>query len=609
MIGAIVANLIILLFASTFSLYSKKKIEFFFPIATALIVAILYIFGLLGLLKAGSIIIGILGLGAIVYLAITISKRKEQFKENILRPGLVLYIVVSLAFVYLYYGIEASSWDEFSHWVDIVKVYTLYGKLGNDATQSLFASYIPGMPLFEYFYQSMNLGHFSEWLVYYAYHMFVVMMFIPILCKTEWKKKETWLLALPALALPCIAFNDVYTFALIDPIIGILSGCGLSLLIFIDEKCEASKMLMVSYAFLLVMAKSAGMLFAVMLVISLVIVTIIEKDKKWYVCLNAGGLTVAVSKVSWALYTKISGFHITFSEKIQVDELIKILLGRDDSYRTEVLQNFKGNFKFAQLGFGNGKVSFSYPTLIVAFLLAVILFGYYFYKGETKNKKVIAVSVIAFLQTCIYVFGTLVAYMFKFSEGEARRLASFTRYMNVGLAVPIILLAIVAAEVIINKKKKVMIALLVVLLFLLQPGGIKDNYLKRGIVHKSLEIRAEYDLFANDIKNIGDNSRVYIISYGDNGFDYWVLKFLLRPAQTNYNFQWSVCPENPTEYDRVISYEDLKVELFTEYDYVAVFKANDVLNLYYGDLFENGTAEEKTLYYVDNECLKLVKVQ
>ncbi len=614
MTGVLLGSLSILILSVLGCSAFKRRIENFFVPSVTFIVFAIYLSGILGNLRIGVLLVSASVLAGLIY-SITVFARlkKEEKKEFInltITPGSIFFIITTLFFSIRYFGMLCWGWDEFSHWSDIVKVYTLTGKLGSAQTQSLFASYIPGVPIFEYFFQALNNGIFarndySEWLLHVAYHSFTISVLVLFFEKFKWKDIFPIIfLSVVSLLLPCVLFGDFYSYAYVDPIIGILSSAAMAYILTCEKKTWVYDVNIFSLITLIVLSKSAGLIFAVFVVVFYVIDLFIEKRKKAVLKILPAIIMLILPKIMWSLYLKASKILVQFSGKVDLAELARIILGRDNSYRTEVLKTFVSNVKYATVTISNIGLHLDYIWFqIVCVVLIVALL--------IKNKKktvAILSAIILLMQTWIYMFGTMVAYMFKFSESEALSIASFVRYMSVGHLALLGVLGLTVADSYRKINKKALLAFLLVLLILVLPKENMVNLITGKTVSKSIEYRSEYakDGFEQKIKSLPKESRIYFISQQDNGIDYWIMKFVSRPNLFNENYQWSITNGNPGEFDRVISEEDLINELIFNYDYVAVYKSDERLSSDYPILFSECDTD-KTIYKIDKESIKLIK--
>ena len=101
-----------------------------------------------------------------------------------------------------------------------------------------------------------------------------------------------------------------------------------------------------------------------------------------------------------------------------------------------------------------------------------------------------------------------------------------------------------------------------------------------------------------------NNSHIYFVSQEDAGYDYWVMKFSIRPNYLNDNFSWSI---GKSFYDGDIFTKEMdksqwQEELVREYDYVVLYKLNGYFYENFSDLFMNpDDIEENVVYRVDKK--------
>lgn len=167
----------------------KLKNEYVIPISCMSIGMLLFFFGMIKLLRIGVYAILALSLLAVIYTAIYCTKKNSwsEVFHNTLTPVGVIFIICYFALCYFNSGWLASSWDEFSHWADVVKAITYVNDFNtNPLAHSMFQSYPPAMALFQYFFQVLfqlldTPGGFSEWRLLFAYQLYVVALILPFI--------------------------------------------------------------------------------------------------------------------------------------------------------------------------------------------------------------------------------------------------------------------------------------------------------------------------------------------------------------------------------------------------------------------------------------------
>lgn len=604
----------------------KKRYEELLPISCSTIVMLLFLCGIIRQLELGIYLI--IGISVLVYIIsiLLIVKRKsiKTFVTNCFTPAFVCFAIFYIVAILFNYGKLADGWDEFSHWVDIVKAMTSLDDFGtNPNSASLFQSYPPGISLFQYFVQKINglvTGTvFSEWMAYTAYQVFFMSFFMPFLRKLQYKEPGVILVvAITIFLAPTVIFTNLYTKTYIDPILGILSAVGLATVFVSTEKdgfYSANVLLTIA---MLVLAKDAGMLFAAIIAVAYVADSMCrgsnKTNKQKVICTILAVMALLVPKLLWNYNVQSNHAVVQFSAPIDFADLVRVLIGKVDSYRTTTMKNFTHAITLHVVSLGNTNIGLNYVALFAVIMCGIYLIcKAYQKKGIFSRRKSTFILTLLSVQTLIYVVGTCVSYMYKFSEGEAVALASFDRYMCVAyLAIWLILILLGLCYIQQMEKKYPAIVIVLSILVCLSPMTEVFNFLKREHVRQSKEIRAPYEEISNKIQQMVDPvSRIYIVAQGDSGINYWILRFNARPNKVSENFSWNISGTDTGEYAvRVISAADWREELCTEFDYVVLYKINDSFFNTYGHLFaEPDAIAENSLYKINLESGLLELVQ
>lgn len=225
------------------TVWNKKYCEIL-PITCSAIVLIEFIFGILGSLIAGFWVA--LGLCTICYfICIYFWIVKRNFKnvlENTVTSGLVVFAGLCCIYILCSYRMLPMNIDEFSHWADIVKVMSYLDDFGtNPAAYSIFASYPPGMALFQYFFEKIHTfvtgASYSEWRLYLAYQSFAISFMMPFLKIYSNKKVGIIIITATAVFLcPTLFFPNFHSALFIDAFLGILFGTGLAGILLENDK-------------------------------------------------------------------------------------------------------------------------------------------------------------------------------------------------------------------------------------------------------------------------------------------------------------------------------------------------------------------------------------
>lgn len=607
----------------------EKKFEEILPITGAVIIIVLFLFGLLGKLELGFEIIVSVCVLIYGYAVVAMLKRKncKQVIANIVTPATCILGVYIVIVCYCNYGRRAYVWDEFSHWMDIVKVMSTLDAFGTHAeAESMFQSYPPGMALFQYFFQKVNALFggiaFSEWRAYVAYQTFFAIFSLPLLKKDNYKNKINIIAsALVIFVCPTFFFKSFYKTVYIDAILGILTGIGMATVYLEKHKDYLYDIYVIATCIMLVLMKDAGLLFAIFLGLYYWIdycmrykeSPIYNHARRWLV-LGSRAISIFtpifLTKLLWNNHLRQTEAKVAFSEPYNFEILVNAIVGKDQGYRAETWHNFWRAFineriNVTSLGI---EVNFLGMLLIMFALLLILVFW-----DAKKNRRIssgILLFFIEIISLTVYIVGLCFTYMTRFSEYEAVKLASFGRYLWIGytsLWITTIIIAINLIYQYIQSNTIVMITLCLIL-FLHPVQGMKSFFLREE-VKESISVYEEYEDLIYAIRDeCEDDTRVYLILQETSGYGYWLLRYSVRPVKTNPNFTWSIGTAfyEGDIYSREISKEEWREDLIKNYDYVAIQDYNEYFLEEFGSLFENkDSIKNRGLYKVNGKSGRL----
>lgn len=606
------------------SAYFDKKYEEVLPITCVAIVAISFLLGMIKLLGISSIVIILISI-ALYVLAIrkTINENKvSKLLKNTFTPGFVVFMVLSLMFFVALKGKLLDSFDEFSHWGDVVKAMMQINDFAsNKLSRSIFKTYPPGMSLFQFFFEKLNSiitgESFSEWMLYYSYYLFEFALIVPI-CKDFSFKRITPLitLILTTILVPYTFYTNAYTAIYIDPFLSFLLCAGAIELLWHNECDLWFDIRVCSIMFMLVLAKDAGIIFALLIGIAYVIEHILDNNekitsKKNLIIIASALLSILIPKLLWSLSCMINNAHGLFEAKIDFISLINVLLGKEDSYRITVLKKYIEIFLTGGLIIGRAGIEIVYIVLTMFSLT-----GIYIAVNQAVRKNLIkesyAYSSMTMLMSSmiIFIIGMVIIYMYKFSEPEAIGLASMWRYLCIVYLAAWLFInvsLIRTFDEIIDKTKTVCL-LLICLMFISAPLEIIVPYFTRANVKASINIRSEYQELINKTNEIVEpGSTVWYVSQNTDGLDRLIYKFSIRPSYQR-NSQW-VIGKPRYEGDSLsldISAKEWMEDLKDNYDYVAIYTLNDAFSDNFSEVFKNyKEIGENRIYKVDKDSGKL----
>ena len=608
----------------------KKRFEDMLPITCSFIVFALFICGTLGVLKQGLYVVTATSIFLWGYSVIYLLKKGnwKEFQGTFLTPAFCVFTFAYLVLTYTNYGMLASVWDEFSHWADIVKAMVAVDDFGtNPAAHSMFQSYPPGMSLFQYFFQKiyilLNRGElFSEWRMYYAYQLFFLAFLMPFLRELTFEKfslKKLFGMITAAAVIcvgPMLVFDDIYIIVLIDAFLGLITGTGMAMIFWRKKKDWCYDLYIMCNVAILVLAKDAGMLFAVFMAAAYVIDFVFYRDAKitskilWSV---SSICAVFVPKVLWSYNIKADNAYVAFSNSVNFKELLNVITGADKtSYRAEVLRNFFS--KIYTEKFEVTVLEFEIPYIIIygmLVLVSILICLKYKSQNSKENKKRTMVLTLFISETVVYILGLLVTYMFKFSEHEAVELASFDRYMNIILEGMVIFVLMLLVNYVVTHEKSVQLSLILLIAVLsFTPWGMIKRVGLRHNVSNTVNTRVRYVPIIEQIEEIardrGEVLRVNVIAQESAGYHGLILRYSLRPNLVVGAESIGIPFYEDDIYTVEKTAKEWQLELKETVDCVAIYQLNDYFKEAFSEVFENPEdIHENGVYLVDKSTGKL----
>lgn len=616
--------------------FSQKRFEETLPLTCAGIVLLMFTCGSLGMLAGGVYLVLACSITMYIVSIITIIRKKRwnAVCKRLFTPGFVLFCLLYVILTILHVGRMAQSWDEFSHWADVVKaMFSIDDFITNPLSNSFFPSYMPGMPLFQYFGQKLHQildpdKGFSEWRLYFCYQIFSYAFLFPFLKNISFKKllSSATLFAMICLS-PMVFFEHYFpTTVYIDAFVGIVAGSGFAMLYVNRQKDTVSYLNLLSAISILVLAKDVGLLFAVFLAIATIIDYAIAWRKEQRVSsskrfgwMKQTGLIIGVvtaaflPKLLWNANIAVHHVKKSFSNPIDFSLLLDVFNGADNTYRTEVLQSFTQRFYTGTYSIGSHGIILSWFAIfaILSIILISIHLAFSKDKQERTARRIIITIVIS--QTCLYILGLCVIYMFKFKMYEATRLASFERYIGI-ILLTMQMMAMLLFFSYMQKYTQRWYSLSIIAMasvLLVMPKDSVLSFINRSSVTASIESRVPYEMITSRLHDLTFNERkkVFIISQGSTGYEYYVLKYSMRPCITDIVYDdiqvWSLSTTGPL-YEGDIwthqrSAEQWKEEL-RSYDYVLIYHVDDIFIQDYSSAFADPSQiRDNTIFAVNHE--------
>ena len=252
------------------------------------------------------------------------------------------------------------------------------------------------------------------------------------------------------------------------------------------------------------------------------------------------------------------------------------------------------------------------PLILLA-LLVLVCWAYGRTGSHDRGTRIAMLCTLT-VTALVYVLGLCVMYMFKFSEYEGVRLASFERYFRILLLTlweTALLMTVVLVGRAESRRGLALCCAAFAVTAALLPYLQLSLYLSRENVAYSRRTMQPYYQMSENIKaHLADtDEKVFLVCEGSSGWERLVMRYELRP----YTLSDKSGSIGKPFYDGDIWTRDVSPEQwFDELTgencaYVQLFTINDYFVETYGDLFEDNEVEEYTLYRVDADRHALVK--
>lgn len=508
----------------------KQRYEQILPVTCVGVVAVLFLCGILGGLRYGITLVFLIALALWVCGVVILCRRKnlKEFLRRVFTPGFFLWAAFLAVAMYHLPGMLFCKTDEFSHWGSIVKGMFYFDQLSTaPVLESAFASYPPGLAVFEYFTAKVMAAaahtDFQEWYVYLGWQSLVFSMMMPFTAKLRFR--NPLMIAAVGLILfvsPSVLDVWIYSTVYADSALGVLLGAGLAMVAVNEQKDSRWYLLFVcSICFLLVLTKDVGLLFAIMLWIAFSVDLGARRSfrKKALVPISLAGISIALPKLLWNGSILKNHAVKNFGSAYDWAAFWQILTGKDHTYRGECWSNYWKELFATGQEFHGITIPSVHLMLLLIFLLICVVLIIVAWKWDRGLLRSVAITVAAAWINClVYIVGLAISYLFKFSQPEAMELASFNRYLRI-VHLSIWLYLVCTGAWIFTKSfqgNRLLCAGVLCLALVMVPISTFKNCITRSDVAHSVDFRAPYqELFQLAREAVPADERILVIQEGD----------------------------------------------------------------------------------------------
>lgn len=389
------------------------KIEFIFSIVFSLIGLLMFIAGLLNIMKLTALILCFSG----IYFSVqNIIKHEKIVKETFSNNNTYIYLIVIIFISIVGYNMHLVHYDNFSHWGLVIKNIFLKDGLPNfEDTVIMFKGYQPGSACFTYYF-GLLCGK-TEGIMIIAHNLMIFTFFYSLYAfvkKNEILKKIILFLIYIFIMIINIAFNDL----LVDTLIATMTIASLSLLYYYKNNLKLAVIYVIPILIFLLLVKNTGLILVGFSCLYILYLSFEQKQLKkgFYYIVIIGILCLFFLLIWQGHVTMVYGESALNSKhSLTVSNIISSLKSKGIDNIIDFCKMYIKHFFELRNNIAN--------IYMLAINTIVILFA-------LITKKKFFKILIAINSLYILYFGILgVMYLLSMPWSEAIRLASFDRYM------------------------------------------------------------------------------------------------------------------------------------------------------------------------------------
>lgn len=588
----------------------------------SLAIAFLFLSAFFGVLKVGTILMLVSGVGLFGYfvfevirLVISVFNKNENKNRSSVAETLTFF-GLSVAWFFWTKDSFVFGWDEF-FWGQFTKAIVYESKF-YDSTGPILIShyrYPPGLPLWQYFFTS--LGEFKENALLFANGLFTMAAFTALI-SYERKAIISNFLKIWAFLYILAAFASGLSSMLADYLIGICLGLTLVLLFRIKTLRDVIWFIPLIWFFSLI--KQTGLVLSGLLAVGAIIMSFqqVSFSKKYikplffmFVLLQA-----AVPHLLWKRYLSTTPVYITLFNPESIlngDTLGKILENTPLSLAiiSKFLRDLSGsNLLYAQ---GTPLRTYGFTSLCTLFVLLFCLSKWS--NPEILPRKYRYYFSALFLLGSAWLSVHLLSYLMIFPDKEGIQMASLERYLStfvIGFGVLVTYFFGEALKSVSSDKKRKW-AIFVAGIFIfsipwLQPinTGLLTKKLEEGDV--ALRTLAVRNMLEKTVEIIGNNTpknaRIWFVFQNSNGQEAMIMRYLASPRRiSSYGWSWGN-PYGPGDlWTSNVSHQEIRKMMMThKAEFLMVAKADEGFWNRYKDLFDpDSKFTDNTLFEVSSD--------
>lgn len=620
MLGFILLFIILSSFGVFCACVLDKNFEEGIPLYFLGVIFFLYLFYIIDLLKIGLFLV--LFISFLLYATSAFYLvRKKNVKEALKRlitPGALCFSLLYLIIWYLTKDSLLYLFDELRLWGAYPKAlyYTDSLQFEKNILYDGMKTYLPGMPLFQYFCMKI-LGVFQENYLHFSFCLLGTVLFLPLLKNIKWKN---FYVIIPYIILviftPMIFYNNgldygyYYKSLYIDSILGLAVGYNFYLL---TKNPYKNKFNLINYLLsiaLVYLLKENGIIFCLISIFFSIVIELLHyKNKNYRKIKNYKLMIIPVIFLlflmfSWKLtlssYNKTSDVTSEFTPS----KMTHLIINPTNKQKNIIKDDLKITNTNSMIG--SSIIEFNkyltYKNIMVFYILTAILI--IILSSKKQRSK--------YLFSCVAIIGSSIAYwlalLFLYALKYGNVLC-FERYNNTTLLAIFMFFSLIIIENVLKHDKKFMrLAIVLVSIIILIPfRSIGDTTITATFDYNKDETNGMfYEAMENEqkiiekIKPSKNIINIYFASYEEFPIMHHRLYNLLLDNKIKIKNLFGSITNSPNKEAFV------KYLLKENYDYVFVYNYDDEMQTFLEGIFDT-TIKEETLYKIVNDDKIMLK--
>lgn len=509
------------------------------------------------------------------------------------------------------------DWDEFSHWGLAAKTLILRHALWDSQSAVAFTDYPPGTALFQYW--ALSGARFTEGGTMAAQAVFMLAFLIPVLrAPDSWvermpcTRQTLWAMALRGAAILLAAFSILNLFGFgwcrldVDGMLAVVFGSTLAAYAASAPGSRWAVGCALAGVSILPLLKASGLLFALVGAATIAVDACVGqvavcRDRRLLALLVLLMLVPVAVHVTWAAHVEAQADRTCAAVAISgqaPDSLLPVQRpGVVKEFGRALVFRRVGNLDLLHIRSAAARTPAStrphlprwliLSPLVWSALLAGLAIATVCRYDHPARHRVRRLHIMLAVGLAVYLLGLLLAYLCRFPAHDAIGLASFSRYVGTYVAA----WAVFASSLWLSGPEPAIrpwrIGVAAALL-----GGLVWTAARSSVTPLvppllSPNRQAIRDIAATVATLTPENSRIYHIAQGSDGFDHMVIRYELAPRRTQ-SWGWSLGPASP---DGSLRQVDLSPQEWAAglaaFDYVLVTRTNPVFLERFGPLFDS----------------------